>query len=126
MGEFPQYFTARLGSVSTLWEEHRIGGLQAIPKKIPLTPGMQAMNHPRGKLPVLSCGEGIQTNMRTGMGSPAFWGITPMTLLNVLITRSYPDGGESTGALQEEASVTGCCSTSSPMQSRSLRERSDF
>lgn len=98
----------RLSTASTLWDGHRIGRLHAIPKKIPVTPGMQAMNSPRVKVLSSPVGEGFK-NMRTGIGSPEFWEITPMTLssLNVLISRSCPHGGDTTGALQEEGSVNG-------------------
>lgn len=105
----------RLSTVSTLWDEHRIGRLQAIPKKRSINPGMQVMNSPGGKVLTSPVGKGFK-NMRTGMGSPAFRGTTTMALssLNVLITRSCPDGGDTAGALQEEGSVMGCCSTRYP------------
>ena len=65
---------ARLGTGSTLWDGHRLGRLQAIPKKISVIPGTRVINDPGRKVPVLSCGEGVQTNMRTGIGPAAFWG----------------------------------------------------
>lgn len=65
---------ARLGTGSALRDGHRLGRLQAIPKKASVIPGTPVTNDPGGRVPVLSCGEGIQTNTRTGIGSPAFRG----------------------------------------------------
>lgn len=63
-------------SCHTMWWTHSwVGRLQAIAKKI----YMQVINCPKRMVPVLSSGEGTQTNMRTGIGSPAFGGVTPMT-----------------------------------------------
>lgn len=53
---------ARLSTGSTLRGGHRLGRLQAIPKKISVIPGMPVINDPGGKVPVLSCpvGKGFQ------------------------------------------------------------------
>lgn len=87
-------------SCHTMWWTHSwVGRLQAIPKKI----YMQAINCPKRMVPVLSPGGGTQTNMRTGIASPAFWGSHqwPFTSLdgkNVLITKSCQDGGDTTSS----------------------------
>lgn len=96
-------------SCHTMWWTHSwVGRLQAIAKKI----YMQVINCPKRMVPVLSSGEGTQTNMRTGIGSPAFggshqWPFTSLGGKNVLITKRCQDGGDTTGALQEGDVVIG-------------------
>lgn len=74
--EFPQGFTCQTGrGLHTVeWVHSWVGGAPGLSNTISTTPEMQVIYCPGGEVSLLSSGEEIQTNVRTGISCLAFWG----------------------------------------------------